>query len=456
MPEETSGAPLKRVISLNHATAMVVGTIIGAAIFVQPSEITGHVPSVPWIFAVWAAAGGLSLFGALVCAELASTFPASGGVYVYLRESFSPALGFLWGWAMFWTMHSGIIAAIAVVFARYAGYFVPLGGFGTRAIAVSAVLLISWVNYRGVRQGSVLQATFTWVKVLAILAIIAIGFAMGGDAHQAVAISGSSDSVVPAGGGGMALSDFGLALVAGLFAFGGWHMVTYSADETRNPRRTIPRALVIGMLIVTACYMVLNAVYLYVLPFEAVATSERVAADAADAVFGTGGGAVMSAIVLFSAFGAVSGVILAGPRVYYAMAQDGLLFRWAGEVHSRYRTPHKAILLQALWSSVLVATGTYEALFRRAIYTEWIFFGLMAFGIFIIRRRPDVRRAYSIWGYPLVPIIFALSAFGIVIIQVLAEPVDSAVGLGVVILGLPVYYFWSRRSYRPGARSEAG
>ncbi|MFG1691041.1 APC family permease, partial [Gemmatimonadota bacterium] len=456
MPDPTSGTRLDRVISLNHATAMVVGTIIGAAIFVQPSEITGQVPSVPWIFAVWAVAGGLTLFGALVCAELASTFPASGGVYVYLRESFSPALGFLWGWAMFWTMHSGIIAAIAVVFARYAGYFVPLGDFGTRAVAVSAVLLISWVNYRGVRQGSILQATFTWAKVLAILAIIAIGFSMGGAAHEAAVVAASSVNDVPGGGGGMVLADFGLALVAGLFAFGGWHMVTYSADETRDPRKTIPRALVIGTLIVTACYMALNAVYIYLLPFEAVATSERVAADAADAVFGTGGGAVMSAVVLFSAFGAVSGVILAGPRVYYAMAQDGLLFRWAGEVHSRYRTPHKAILLQALWSSVLVATGTYQALFRRVVYTEWIFFGLMALGVFIIRRRHDVERSYSIWGYPWVPIIFALSAFGIVISQVLAEPVDSALGLGLVLIGWPVYHFWSRKSYRPGVREEAG
>ncbi len=451
MQEETSGARLDRVITLNHATAMVVGTIIGAAIFVQPSEITGQVSSVPYVFSVWAVAGVLSLFGALVCAELASTFPDSGGVYVFLREAYSPALGFLWGWAMFWTMHSGIIAAIAVVFARYAGYFVPLGDFGTRAIAVSAVLLISWVNYRGVRQGSVLQATFTWTKVLAILAIIAVGFAMGGDAHKAVVAAASPPAAVPPDGGAMALSDFAVALVAGLFAFGGWHMVTYNAGETRNPRETIPRALIFGTLLVTACYMALNAVYLYVLPFEAVATSTRVAADAADAVFGTGGGSVMSAVVLFSAFGAVSGVILAGPRVYYAMAQDGLLFQWAGEVHSRYRTPHKAILLQALWSSVLVLTGTYRALFTRAIYTEWIFFGLMALGIFVIRRRDDVRRDYSIWGYPWVPILFALAAFGIVINQVLAEPVDSALGLGLVVVGLPVYHFWSRKGYR-GAR----
>ena len=207
MPEPTSGVELKRAIRLNHATALVVGIIIGASIFVQPSEITGQVPTVGGIFAVWAVAGILSLFGALVCAELASTFPAAGGVYVYLREAYSPMLGFLFGWAMFWTMHSGIIAAIAVVFARYVGFFVPLGEFGSRAVAVSAVLLISWVNYRGVRQGSVLQTWFTWTKVLAIVAIIAVGFAMGGDAHEAV-VAAAQASPTPAGtGAGTSLSE---------------------------------------------------------------------------------------------------------------------------------------------------------------------------------------------------------------------------------------------------------
>ena len=181
------------------------------------------------------------------------------------------------------------------------------------------------------------------------------------------------------------------------------------------------------------------------LPSDEGATSTRVAADAADAVFGGGGGAIMSGVVLFSAFGAVAGVILAGPRVYYAMAHDGLLFRWAGEIHPRYRTPHKAILVQALWASVLVVTGTYRALFTRVVYTEWIFFGLMALGVFIIRRRDDVRREYSMWGYPWVPIVFACSAFAIVINQVLADPVDSSIGLGLVLVGLPVYYLWSRK-----------
>jgi APA family basic amino acid/polyamine antiporter len=445
MGEQRQGTRLERAMTLNHATAMVVGTIIGAAIFVQPSEITGQAPSIPLVFAVWAAAGVLSLFGALVCAELASTFPESGGVYVYLSESFSPVLGFLWGWAMFWTMHTGIIAAISVIFARYLGFFVPLGGFGTRIVAMAAVLFLSWVNYRGVRHGSLLQAAFTWTKVGVILVIIVVGLAMGGVAHQTVVASAA-----PPPGGGMSVTDFGIALVAGLFAFGGWHMVTYTAEETQNPRKTLPRALVAGMVLVTALYIALNAIYLYLLPFHAVATSTRVAADAADAVFGRGGGAVMSAVVLFSTLGAVSGIILTGPRVYYAMARDGLLFRWAGEVHPKYRTPHKAIVAQALWACVLVGTGTYRALFTRVIYTEWIFFGLMAVGLLVVRRRGDVTREYSIWGYPWVPLAFSLAAFGIAVNQVIADPVGSAMGSGLVLIGLPVYWYWSRG--RPARR----
>jgi APA family basic amino acid/polyamine antiporter len=451
MDDDAPEGELKRAIGLRHATAMVVGTIIGASIFVQPSEITGQVPTVFGIFAVWAVAGLLTMFGALVCAELASTFPESGGVYVYLREAYSPAIGFLWGWAMFWTMHSGIIAAVATVFARYVGFLVPLGNVGTRSVAIAAVLVLSWVNYRGVRQGSVLQATFTWTKVLAILAIIAVGFSLGGDAHEvAITADAAADAAARAGASveeGLTFSSFALALVAGLFAFGGWHMVTYNAGETLDPRKTIPRALIIGTLLVTACYIALNAVYLYLLPFDAVATSTRVAADAADAVFGRGGGAVMSVVVLFSAFGALSGIVLAGPRVYYAMAKDGLLFKWIGTVHPRYRTPHRAILLQAIWSSVLVATGTYRALFTRVIYTEWIFFGLMALGVLIVRRRTDVQRQYSCWGYPWVPIVFALSGFAIVANQIVVQPMDSLLGMGMVLIGLPIYYLWARRTY---------
>ena len=434
------GGGLRRAIGLRHATAMVVGTIIGAAIFVQPSEVTGQVPTTLGVFAVWMAAGVLTMFGALVCAELASSYPQAGGVYVYLREAYSPALGFLWGWAMFWTMHSGIIAAIAVVCARYLGFLVELNDLGQKSVAVAIILILSVVNYLGVKQGSGLQMVITAGKLIAIVAIVGLGFAFGGDAH-ALAVS----SAVTSQPGSFGVTEFALALGAGLFAFGGWHMVTYNAEETRDPRTTIPRALVIGTLVVTACYVVLNAVYLYVLPMETVASSERVAADAAEAVFGRGGGVAISVLVVVSSFGALSGIVLAGPRVYFAMARDGLLFRWFGQVHETYRTPHRAIVLQALWSSVLVLTGSYRALFTRVIYTEWIFFGLMAIGLILLRRRANVSPAYEVWGYPWVPGIFAIAAFAIVVNQVVSQPLESLTGLGLVLVGLPVYFIWARK-----------
>jgi APA family basic amino acid/polyamine antiporter len=428
---------------------MVVGTIIGASIFVQPSEITGPVPSLFGAGLVWLVAGILTFFGALVAAELASLFPESGGVYVYLREAFSPLMGFLWGWAMFWTMHTGIIAAISMVFARYLAYFLPLGAVGIKVAAVLAILLLSWVNYLGVRQGSNLQAAFTAAKVLAILLMILVGFLLG---TQGGAGTTPLSQPVPAPAatgllGGAGLQDFLIALVAGLFAFGGWHMVTYNAEETVDPRRTIPRALTLGVLIVTACYIALNAVYFYVLPLETVIGSDRVAADAADAVVGHGG-AFMSALVVFSTFGAISGIILAGPRVYFAMARDGILFRWIGAVHPTRRTPHRAIWIQGVWASALVLTGTYRALFTRVVYTEWIFFGLVAVGLFLFRRRLRREGRYRVWGYPVVPAVFAVSAFAIVANQVLSDPMESLVGLGFVFLGVPVYLIWARRGFR--------
>lgn len=445
---------LQRSIGIVRATAMVVGTIIGASIFVQPSLITGHVPSIAGVFAVWATAGLLTLFGALVCAELAAAFPRTGGVYVFLKEEFSPAVGFLWGWAMFWSMHSGIIAAIAVVFARYVGFFTPLGDTGIRVVAIAGILALSGVNYVGVRHGSALQTAFTIGKVFAILVIITVGLALGPSAGDpAPALRPLAEP--SAAGSAIALGDFALALVAGLFAFGGWHMVTYAAGETRKPERTIPRALLVGVAVVTLCYVALNAAYLYVLPLEAVVSSTRVAADAADAVLGRGGAAVMSGLVIFSTFGALAGIILAGPRVYLAMARDGLLFRWVAAIHPAYRTPHRAIVLQAVWASVLVATGTYRALFTRVIYTEWMFFALMAVGLVLLRRRPGYAPRYTLWGFPIVPGVFAAASGAIVLAQLASDPAESAAGLALVAIGLPIYSVWVRRRQSfPGADGE--
>jgi basic amino acid/polyamine antiporter, APA family len=430
---------LTRAIGLPHATAIVVGIIIGASVFVQASEITALMPSLAGVTAVWIAAGILTMAGALVCAELASAFPQTGGVYVFLREIYSPALGFLWGWAMFWSMHTGIMAAIATVFARYAGYFVPMGDAGLRATAVAAIVLLSIVNYLGVRFGSRVQTAFTAVKVLAVMAIILVGWLWNDTGRGDLAAAGDRlDAMTP--------SNFLLAIGAGLFAFGGWHMVTYTAEETKDPERTIPRSLVIGILIVTACYVGLNVIYLSVLSIASVIKSTRVAADTFEALIGSAGGSFVSALVMFSAFGALNGVILAGPRVYYQMAQDGLLFKWAAAVHPVYRTPGRAILLQALWGIVLVATGTYRELVGRVIYTEWIFFALLAIGVVLLRRRLDYVPRWRMPGVPVIPVVFALVSLAIVINQLRADPPNSLIGLGLVVVGLPIYWMWAART----------
>ena len=266
---------LRRAIGLIQATAMVVGIMIGASIFVQPSEITGRVPSVSGIFAVWLISGLLTFVGALVCAEFASIFARSGGVFVYLREVYSPAVGFLWGWAMFWSIHSGIIAAVSVIFARYAAYFLPMGETSVKVLAIAAIAMISAINYLGVKPGSTFQTLFTIGKVIAILFIVLLGFGLGSRLPEHYVADNSANHTVSG-------TSFLLALVAGLFAFGGWHMVTYSSEETINPRKTIPVALMLGTIIVTICYIAVNAVYMYVLPLRIVASSTHIADQRSD------------------------------------------------------------------------------------------------------------------------------------------------------------------------------
>jgi APA family basic amino acid/polyamine antiporter len=428
---------LDRSLTRLNATAMVAGTIIGASIFVQPSEIARHLATPGSIMLVWVVCGLLTLAGALVCAELASAFPQTGGVYIFLREAYSPFLGFLWGWAMFWTMHSGIVAAIAVVFARYAAYFVPVGEIGIRAIAVGVIVALSALNYVGLRAGSRVQTALTIAKIAAIVLVVMVAFTVPRPALAPTGITAAPSA---------SASGFLLALVAGLFAYGGWHMVTYTAGETIMPARTIPVALVAGVAIVTASYLALNLAYLAVLPLDSVRSSTRVAADAADAVFGRGGSAALSGLVIVSSLGSLTGIMLTGPRVYYSMARDGLAFRWLAHVHPVHRTPSRAIVAQAVWASALAATGAYRTLFTRVVYTEWIFFALMAAGLFVLRRRNTYRPSYRTWGYPAVPLVFVAASGLIVVNQVITDPRDAMIGLGLVAVGAPIYYL--RHAYR--------
>jgi APA family basic amino acid/polyamine antiporter len=431
-------AELRRALGLVRATAMVVGTIIGASIFVQPSVVTEAVGSAGGVFLAWGLAGVLTLLGVLITAELASAYPETGGVQAFLREAWSPGVGFLWAWAMFWSMHTGIIAVIAMVFGRYVGYFLPLGDAGIQGVAIAAILGLSAINLLGVGLASGIQTAATIGKVAAILVVIVAGFWLGSSLPEHFV----GRTAAPTGSPAMGLF---AAVAAGLFAFGGWHMVTYTAEETRDPTRTLPRALMLGIVIVTVAYMALNAAYLYVLPLDAVIASNRVAADFADALLGRGGGGMMSALVIGSTFGALAGIVLTAPRVYYALAREGLLFQWVGALHPVYRTPHRATLLQAAWATVLVATGTYRALFTRVIYTEWIFFAAMAVGLLLLRRRPGFQPAWRAPGGALIPLVFAAAGLAVAVSQMVADPKDSVIGLVLVLSGLPVYVWWTRR-----------
>jgi APA family basic amino acid/polyamine antiporter len=424
-------AKLTRTIGLTQATAMVVGTIVGSSIFVQPSEVSKAVPSFGGMLLVWIAAGALTWFGASICAELTSAYPRTGGVYVFLREMFSPAAGFLWGWAMFWSMHSGIIAAIAMVFGRYAATIVPMGDLGIRLTAVLGIVVLSAINYVGVRPGSAVQTALTMAKLGAIVLLLALLF-------------GAGVLHAPAAAGELQIGGFFRGLVAGLFAFGGWHMVTYAAEETRNPERTIPRALMVGTAVVVVTYLGLNAAYLLVLPFSRVLTSTHIAYDATLTAAGPAAASAISILVIVSSLGANSGIILAGPRVYYAMAEDGLLFRWMGAVHPTYRTPYIAIVAQAIWSSVLVLTGTYGTLVSRVVYTEWIFFGALALGTLALRRGAGYAPAFRAAGFPAAPVLFAIVCLVMAINQIVSDPFNGLWGLGLVLLGLPVYFVWRR------------
>lgn len=433
------GASLTRAIGVVQATAIVVGTVIGTSIFVQPSEITREVPTITGILFAWALAGGLTFIGALVCAELASAFPQTGGVYVFLREAFSTRVAFLWGWANFWSIHSGIIAAIAMVGARYVAFFVPLDELGERLAATLIIALLSALNYVGVRAGTVVQTAITGAKLAAVAVLLVAGVTLAGTGPATTWNLGAAElAAVP-------LDRLLLGVSAGLFAFGGWHMVTYTAGETTDPTRTLPRALTIGVTIVTLCYVGLNAVYLHVLPLEAVRQSPRIAADVAGALVGGVAASLVSALVVVSAIGALTGIILAGPRMYLSMSQDGVMLRWVDAVHPTFRTPHRAIVLQGLWASALVLTGSYQTLFGRVIYMEWFFFGLMTAGLFALRRRAAYRPTYRMWGYPLAPLVFVVASWAIVVNQLQAQPFEAVFGAIVVASGWPVSLWLTRR-----------
>jgi len=440
---ETQGHNLPRVLGLWDIVGIVVGGVIGSGIFLVPSSIAAGLKAPLLMLAVWVVGGALSFFGALSFAELGASMPEAGGMYIYLRESYGPMISFLFGWTLFLVIDSGAIATLAVAFSsKYLTHFFALSPLGQKLISAAVILFLMAVNYLGTRWGANLQNLLTVIKFGALVGICGVIFLFGkGNGANFVTPS-------PKGMSGM-LGPFGIALVACLWAYKGWESATYSAGETKNPQRNVPLGLFIGMGVVIVLYLAANLAYLWVLPTSAIATSARVAADAMNSAIGPIAASLISFIILFSILGAANQNILCSPRVYFAMAKDGLFFKKIAEVHPKFLTPHVSILAIGVWSIILSLSGTFEQLFTYVVFGQWIFFGLTVGSVLILRRkRPDLPRPYKTWGYPVTPIVFILAALYISINSLINQFGNAMAGLGIILLGLPFYIFWKKKSAR--------
>jgi basic amino acid/polyamine antiporter, APA family len=452
--------PLLRVLGPVAITAVMVGSVVGSGIFLVPNVIAAQVEGFGMILLVWLVSGMLTFFGALSYAELGGMIPDAGGQYAYLREAYGRFPAFLFGWTEFLVVKAGSIAAVAVAFAMYSGVFVPEGmarefhatvsvgpvavqEIGVKAVAILCILALSAVNTLGVRFGGWVQNVFTFLKVGALLGLIASVFLFG---HRA---AGAFQPFWPSGPGTGALRAFGVAMVAALWAYDGWNNTTYMAAEVENPRRNIPIALAVGSVIALGLYLAVNAAYAYALPLPRIAGSRLVAADAVRTFLGPAGGGLISAAVMVSAFGTVNAMILSGPRVTYAMSRDRLFFASLGDVHPRFRTPHIATAVQAVWACLLTLSGRYDQLFTYVIFAAWMFYAMTAAAVIVLRRkRPDARRPYKTWGYPVVPLAFIAVAAWFVVNTLITDPRDSLMGLGIVCLGVPVYLAYRRQGLK--------
>jgi basic amino acid/polyamine antiporter, APA family len=444
---------LKRDLGVWSAAAIVVGTVIGSGIFLVPNAMIKNVGSPGMVFAVWIFGGMLSLFGALSYAELAAALPQAGGEYVYLREAYGPMWGFLYGWTQMWVAKSGSIATLASGFFIYLANFrpelervwivipMPFGNaFEIRygqVLAMGVIAVLALINYFGVKIGGNVQVAVTILKVGLIAALIVIGLGSG---HGSISNFGTS---IPAAGG---ITGFFAALVAALWAYDGWNNVSMVSSEVRNPQRNLPLALIIGTLAVVVIYLLTNLAYFYVLPADAVASTSRVAGEMMRRILGAPGAGAVSIAAMISIFAALNGSILSGSRVPFAMARDGLFFKRVGFVHPQHRTPSVSILALSAWACLLVLSGRYDQLYTYVIFSSVILYGMATAAVIVLRyKRPDMPRPYRTLGYPVVPIVFVLGIASLVISTLLKSPVESLIGLGLIALGLPFYYYWKRR-----------
>ncbi|MES3033408.1 MAG: amino acid permease [Gemmatimonadota bacterium] len=431
---------LARTLGTRDLTLLVVGNVIGSGIFLVPSSVLAQSgESVPIAMTVWLVGGILSLLGALSYAELGAMEGTGdgGGLYAFIRDGFGAFPAFLYGWTLFFVIGAGTIATLAVAAANYMTQFVPMSALQKNVVAVTLILVMMTINVRGTRESATVQNVATGIKVLAILGVSAVMFALG-TGNSAVA---AAHVVTPASASGV-----GLSIISVLWAYEGWQYVTFVSAEAKDPQRSLPRAITLGTVLLIAIYLIANFAYLQALGPARVAASERVAGEAVAAVMGPAAGWLIAAAIIVSMYSAAHSTVITAPRVYFAMARDGLFFRRLVEVHPRFGTPALAIITSCLWSVVLALTGTFEQLLTYVVFIGWIFYALGAAAVIALRiKRPDAVRPFRVPWYPVTPVLFVLAGLVIVLNTIVTQPVQSAIGIAVVLAGAPAYLIWRRR-----------
>ncbi len=449
MASPTPPPGLLRALDAKDVALLTIGGILGSAIFIAAADVPRAVPHPALVLLLWIAGGLVTIAGALTYAELGAMFPRAGGQYQYLKEAYGPLWGFLFGWAAFLVVMSGGIASLAVGFGQYLGSFVPffsstnvlaaVGGWrmtGGQVAAALAIAGLTAINYVGVREGTVVQNVVTVAKLGTLFAIIGVGLVMPSPVRT------EWMPALPAAAGA---STFGVGMIAVFWSYDGWYNATFSAGETRDPERNLPRGLIVGAIATTVLYTLVNVVYFRVLPMDAITASPRVGEAAGVALFGAAGGRLIAAAVVVSIFGCLSATILACARIYLPMAEDGVFFPALARIHPTYRTPGACLLAQGAWAIVLTFSGTYEQLYTYVVFAAFVFHVATALAVIHLRRtRPEAPRPYRTWGYPWVPIVFAAASLAFVVNTLIERPMESLIGLGLVALGLPAYAWWRR------------
>ena len=431
---------LRRSLGFTDLMLITIGTVIGSGIYLVPSVVLRQTGGNTGLaFTVWAVAGFLSLLGALTYAELGAMKPEAGGLYAYLRDAFGPLPAFLYGWASFVVIASGSIAALAVAFANYLTPLLPFRVPGA-VISVLVIVIVAALNVRGTRGSATVQNWTTAAK-FGVLLILSLVLALRGTGG-----AGSAATPAPLPNVSFA-AGIGAAMIAVLWAYEGWQYVTFSAGEAKDPQRTFPRAISIATFLLIVLYLVANLGYVRALGPGAAANSQRIAADAIGTILGPVAGVVVTTLILVSIFSALNGLVLTAPRMYYAMARDGVFFRRLATVHPRFATPAFAIITLTVWAALLAASGTFTQLLTYAVFTGWIFYALGALAVMALRRSaPNAVRPFRVPGYPVTPLLFVIAAALLVVNTIVTQPGISSIGLGIVALGAPAFFIWRTRA----------